>query len=61
MQVLRSLVQVFKLLAEAPAAPVSAGMDLLNAYKDCSGQQVPQDCSLCLVETCNSYHDSIIA
>ena len=34
MQVLRNVVQAFKLLAEAPAAPVSAGMDLLNAHRE---------------------------
>lgn len=40
MQVLRGLIQAFKLLADAPAAPVSAGMDLLNAQRQVSSQQV---------------------
>lgn len=39
-QVLRKLVQVFKLLADAPAAPVSAGMDLLNAHRQHASPQV---------------------
>ncbi|DBA83817.1 TPA: hypothetical protein ACH3X1_006340 [Trebouxia sp. C0004] len=38
-QVLRGLIQAFKLLADAPAAPVSAGMDLLNAHRQVSSQQ----------------------
>ena len=40
LQVLRNLVQAFKLLAEAPAAPVSAGMDLLNAHRQQASPQV---------------------
>ena len=40
MQVLQNLVQTFRLLAEAPAAPVSAGMDLLNAHRDHPRPQV---------------------
>ncbi|KAL3138889.1 hypothetical protein ABBQ32_005714 [Trebouxia sp. C0010 RCD-2024] len=40
-QVLCNLVQVFKLLADAPAAPVSAGMDLLNAYRQHASPQAP--------------------
>ena len=39
-QVLRNLVQAFKLLAEAPAAPVSAGMNLLNAHRQQASPQV---------------------
>ena len=40
LQVLRNLVQAFKLLAEAPAAPVSAGMDLLKAHRQQASPQV---------------------
>ncbi|KAL0041965.1 hypothetical protein WJX79_010411 [Trebouxia sp. C0005] len=38
-QVLRGLIQAFKLLADAPAAPVSAAMDLLNAHRQVFSQQ----------------------
>ena len=44
MQVLHNLVQAYRLLADAPAAPVSAGMSLLNAYRDDSAGQVILNC-----------------
>ncbi|KAL0041964.1 hypothetical protein WJX79_010411 [Trebouxia sp. C0005] len=40
-QVLRGLIQAFKLLADAPAAPVSAAMDLLNAHRQAAAAAAP--------------------
>lgn len=39
-QVLRNLVHAFKLLADAPPPPVSAGMDLLTAHREFHSPQV---------------------
>ena len=59
-QVLHNLVQAYKLLADAPAAPVSAGMSLLNAYRDDSAGQVLLYCIVQSTSHIRSLHKQIV-